>query len=978
MNVTRLTSRFIAGTALAASTLVVGGFFPGAAASASAASASASAPASASAAPSAATSSATTPSAVTTSSARASSAAPASTGGTPSSVGSNPGASSHNLAPGTTGMALRSGSAALSASAASSKRAQSASAPGASNAQSPAPVPGNDLIQGTGPIMKNPVIYNVFWLPTGHHYESDALASSDTRYENLINRWAADIGGSNYYNLVTQYPGSNGTPANAVTFGGSWVDTAAYPVAGTQAAPLLDSNIQAEATNAATTNGWVQDGNHIYLVYTGFNVFECQSAAGDCNYFPAGHTNAFCAYHFFFGGSPTIYAFMGSDDQSGEPGGCSNGQAPNGDAAADSEISSATHEFIESVTDPKIDNWLSSVATGQQEIGDLCNRVDGPNNVLAPGADVYLNGDPYDVQMQWSNAVHACATDLNGAHTGVVPPVLQITKSAPSNAVTGQQIPYSITVTNPSNTDASTLTTVTDTLPAGVTYVPGSANIAPTSTSPLTWNLATLAVHDTTTINFRATSNPQSVNNCANVAFDDQLQISAFTAGPGCAATAIAQASTTTAVTSTVNPSVFGQTVTLKATVTVNAPGAGIPSGGVQFFDGATPIGSGTLNGANPPSFSVITSSLSVGSHPITASYAGDGNFFGGTSGTLNQVVHRDATTTVVTSNANPSVFGQPVTLTGTVTANAPGSGTPTGNLQFFDGPNPIGSGSLVAGHFAIVVSTFNVATHPITAHYGGDGSFLASTSAVLSQVVNKAPTATSLTANPAGSVGFGHPVTFTATVSVPPPGAGNPTGPVIFSVDGTPVQTVNLNVSEQASVTTSSLSPGSHLISAAYQGDDNFLASTGTLNYLVTCTVTVTGNHPGALLASGDSTCVVNATVGGSIIVPKGTSLAVINSTVNGSINATNQPNAIEVCGSHFVGGSVSVINAGGLVIVGDPGDANCAVNTVSGTLLLRNNTHGVEAIGNTVGGLVVSGNSGPGPFPGDGTTISGNIISH
>ncbi len=723
--------------------------------------------------------------------------------------------------------------------------------------------------------MTNPVIYNVFWLPANVHYESDGLAASDTRYENLLNRFAGDVGGNNFYNLVTQYPGSNGTPANSVTFGGSWVDTAAYPHAGTQADPLLDVDIQNEATNAATTNGWTRDINHIYLVFTGINIFECQTSTSDCNFFKTGHTNAYCAYHFFFGGSPTVYAFMGSDGM----GGCSNGQVPNGDAIADAEISSASHEFIESVTDPKIDNWLSSVATGQQEIGDLCNRNDGPNNVLAPGADVYLNGNPYDIQQQWSNAVHGCATDLNAAQNGIVPPVLTINKSAPPTAVAGQPINYSITVTNPSDTDASTLTTVTDTLPAGVSYISGTASPAPTSTSPLTWNLGTIAVHDSVTMTFQGRSNPQAINNCASVGYADQLQIStSLSSGPACAPTTVAKAQTTT----------------------------------------------------------------------------------------------------VVTSNHNPSVFGQPVTLTATVTAKPPGVGTPTGPVQFLDGATPIGSGSLVAGQFSITTASLSVATHPITAVYGGDTNFLGSTSGVLNQVVNKAPTTTTLTASPPGSVGFGHPVTFTATVAVPPPGAGNPTGPVIFLVDGTPVQTVNLNASEQASVTTSALSPGSHLVAAAYQGDGNFLASTGTLTYLVTCTVTITGNHPNAVVASGDSTCVVNATVGGSITVSKGTSLAVINSAVNGSINATNAPNAIEICGSHVVGGSVNISKAKGLVIVGDPGDANCAVNTISGTLLLSNNAHGVEAIGNTVGALVATANSGPGPFPGDVTTIAGNIISH
>jgi uncharacterized repeat protein (TIGR01451 family) len=445
--------------------------------------------------------------------------------------------------------------------------------------------------------------------------------------------------------------------------------------------------------------------------------------------------------------------------------------------------------------------------------------------------------------------------------------------------VTGQQIGYSISVHNPSNTDASTVTTVTDPLPAGVSFVSGSASPAPNSVSPLTWNLGTIGVHDTRTITFKATSNPQPINNCGTVNYKDELQIAAQTAVVRCAATTVGKAATTTVVSSSVNPSVFGQPVTLKAKVTANPPGAGTPTGTVQFFDGATPIGSGTL-------------------------------------------------------------------AAGVTTIAVPAS----------------------------VINS--VGTHHIAATYSGDGNFLASNSTVFDQVVNKAPTATSLSAVPPGSVGFGHVATFTATVSVPSPGAGAPTGPVVFTVDGTPVGTVNLNASEQASIATASLSPGSHVIGAAYQGDGNFLGSSTTLNYLVTCTVTITGNHPGPVIASGDSTCIVNATVGGSVVVPKGTSLAVENSTIAGSISASNAPNAIRICGATVVGGAVNVIGAQGLVIVGDPGDANCAVNNIGGALQLRDNLHGVEAIGNTVGNLIVANNSGPGPFPGDPTTISGNII--
>lgn len=440
-----------------------------------------------------------------------------------------------NLAPGTAGMTLRSGSAALIAP------STAAEAPSGSNQQSPAPNPASDLIQGSGPIMKNPVIYNVFWLPTGRHYEGDGLASSDTRYENLLNRFAADVGGNDFYNIVTQYPGSNGTPANAVTFGGSWVDTAAYPHAGSQADPIFDADIQAVATLAASTNGWTKDINHIYLVYTAFNIFQCQTASSDCNFFKPGHTNAYCAYHFFFGADPVIYSFMGNDAMSGNPGGCSNGAAPNGDASADAEISTASHEFIEAVTDPKIDNWLTSVATGQQEIGDLCNRSDGPRNTSAPGADVYLGGNPYAVQQEWSNAVHGCAMDLNGAKNSDVPPILTLAKTGDAAAISGRQFQYSISASNPSNTDAATLVTVKDTLPSGVAYVAGSASPPPSSVigQTLTWSLGTLAVHDSTVIMFKATAAVGTFHNCATVTYDDMLQIAAQPGQTGCADTSV-------------------------------------------------------------------------------------------------------------------------------------------------------------------------------------------------------------------------------------------------------------------------------------------------------------------------------------------------------------------------------------------------------------------------------------------------------
>ena len=90
------------------------------------------------------------------------------------------------------------------------------------------------------------------------------------------------------------------------------------------------------------------------------------------------------------------------------------------------------------------------------------------------------------------------------------------------------------------------------------------------------------------------------------------------------------KAATTTAVTSSTNPSNLNQTVTFTATVISTA---GTPTGTVQFKDGGTNLGSPqTLNGSGVATFS--TSSLVAGVHAITADYSGDGNFLPST-GTL-------------------------------------------------------------------------------------------------------------------------------------------------------------------------------------------------------------------------------------------------------------------------------------------------------------------------------------------------------
>jgi hypothetical protein len=200
----------------------------------------------------------------------------------------------------------------------------------------------------------------------------------------------------------------------------------------------------------------------------------------------------------------------------------------------------------------------------------------------------------------------------------------------------------------------------------------------------------------------------------------------------------INQDATTTTVVSSVDPSVFGQSVTFTATVTANAPGSGTPTGTVTFKDNLRVIGTGALNGSAQATFT--TSALGTGSHSITATYSGDTNFTTSNFLGLNQTVNADATTTSLVSSVNPSVSGQAVTFTATVTANAPGSGVPTGTVTFRDDKTTLGVGTLNGSGVATFTTTsLAVGTHPITAVYAGSVNYLTSTSNLVSQTVTAA-----------------------------------------------------------------------------------------------------------------------------------------------------------------------------------------------------------------------------------------------
>src|SRR5207237_1401041 len=143
------------------------------------------------------------------------------------------------------------------------------------------------------------------------------------------------------------------------------------------------------------------------------------------------------------------------------------------------------------------------------------------------------------------------------------------------------------------------------------------------------------------------------------------------------------------------------------------------------------------------------------------------------------------------------------------------------GTVTFNDGSTTLGTATLAAGVARFSTSSLGQATHSITAVYAGDTNHNTSTSAALSQVVDKLATATSL-ASSVNPSAFGQSVTFTGTVS----GGTNPGGSVTFK-DGAATLGTGTVSAGVATFNTSALAAGSHSITASYGGDASNAGST-------------------------------------------------------------------------------------------------------------------------------------------------------
>lgn len=345
---------------------------------------------------------------------------------------------------------------------------------------------------------------------------------------------------------------------------------------------------------------------------------------------------------------------------------------------------------------------------------------------------------------------------------------------------------------------------------------------------------------------------------------------------------------------------VQGTPVTFTATGTA-VNGLLTPTGNVQFYiDGAAAGGPVTMtNGVA----TYTTSSLSAGSHTATASYSGNSLYSATTTNGTVVVVPQGSDTLAMTLGGPTTLpLGTPVTVSGTLTVGALGP-TPTGSVALMDGATSIAATTL-SGKSPFVLS-FNVNTaseplavgsHSFSLKYAGTTQWAASASSTATVTVSQAATTTAVTSS-AATANAGASVTFTATVTstVTSPAS---TGTVQF-YDGTTALGSALAVANgTATYTTTSLTGGTHSITAVYSGDANFATSTSPVFTENIQGITLTGTAiTGTVSAGGSASYTLTVTSEGGLSestsfactgLPQDSTCSVSPATVTGSGSTT------------------------------------------------------------------------------------------
>jgi Bacterial Ig-like domain (group 3)/FG-GAP-like repeat len=399
-------------------------------------------------------------------------------------------------------------------------------------------------------------------------------------------------------------------------------------------------------------------------------------------------------------------------------------------------------------------------------------------------------------------------------------------------------------------------------------------------------------------------------------------------------------ASTTTLAAPSPTSATVNGSVSFTATVTGTA-GAGAPTGSVTFSSNGTNLADCTALSVTPgtgatSTVTCTTQNLQAGTDNLLATYSGDTIYSGGDSTATPQsiTVSPESTTTslALTTGSNPSTVDDTLTFTATVSAAVTTPISLSGNVTFSDNGTPIASCG-TAGVVPITAESTAACTtsslaggnHAITATYGNDTNFSAS-SGFVTQTVNKAGGTMTLTSSSTNNTStVNQAVTFTVSIT---PSTGNTnvplSGTVTLTDNGGAVAgcTVSFNTSTgKATCTTSSLALGTHPIAATYSNDPSYSfspaplsqivnqaqssvtvsssANPSTVNAPVTFTATITPNPSGSVSLTG-TVSFTDTPQGGSAAPITGCTAASL-ATSGGVTTAVCTTSAL-VLGSHTI----------------------------------------------------------------------------
>jgi hypothetical protein len=236
-------------------------------------------------------------------------------------------------------------------------------------------------------VQHHPTQYLIFWGPSWATTSNSLVPTGQ-----LVTKYFADMAGTGFERIVTQYRDQGGPVANTDMLAAAVVDTS---VPGTDrscvGATIQDSAIMQEISHAGQTLNWPAPSvDATYYVFTP-PQYAINDGEGHCS------TTFFCAYHAWSTTTPGFaYATIPYPTDSS----CEVPRSPHHDLAGDSLVSISSHEQLEAITDPQVGRgWIDAA---DFELADKCATD-------YPAAYTQLShGDRYELQAEYSNASRSC------------------------------------------------------------------------------------------------------------------------------------------------------------------------------------------------------------------------------------------------------------------------------------------------------------------------------------------------------------------------------------------------------------------------------------------------------------------------------------------------------------------------------------------------------------------------------------------